>query len=155
MPELEGFRLGIDARYVHSLFLPSILPIDLLLSFYFILCSLLTLFFSIWLNQCHQVFARAHVHAGRHAPLRTIFYRLGQLAALPVIPVFVFDGPQRPARKRGGAAFVRDHPLGDGMKQLIQAFGFACHDVSHPSALYSRLPLTFLRHLVKRRPSWH
>lgn len=86
--------------------------------------------YSIWLSECERVFSPRHQYAGRNAPLRTLFYRLGHFASLPLIPVFVFDGPHRPDNKRGKATYKRHHPLTVAFKQLIDAFGFHFHDVS-------------------------
>lgn len=41
--------------------------------------------------------------AGENPAVRTLFYRLCRLLALPVVPVFVFDGAKRPPKKRGTA----------------------------------------------------
>lgn len=41
--------------------------------------------------------------AGENPAVRVIFYRLCRLLTLPIIPVFVFDGPDRPKVKRGNS----------------------------------------------------
>jgi hypothetical protein len=38
---------------------------------------------------------------GKNPQLRTLFYRLIKLLALPIDPVFVFDGKNKPLSKRG------------------------------------------------------
>ncbi|KAJ7143360.1 PIN domain-like protein, partial [Mycena crocata] len=60
--------------------------------------------------------------------LRTLFYQLCNFQEAPVTPVFVFDGPGRPAMKRG--IHVGHHPLWltDHFKRLIRAFGYHYHD---------------------------
>ncbi|PWN34987.1 PIN domain-like protein, partial [Meira miltonrushii] len=75
-----------------------------------------------------------HAIAGKEfLLLRTIFYRLCKLAALPyLVPVFVFDGFSRPALKRGKKTPFTRTPSGRNLfgkleiqvKQLVEAFGF-------------------------------
>ncbi|KAG5923968.1 hypothetical protein E4U53_003488 [Claviceps sorghi] len=65
---------------------------------------------------------------GTNPAIRTLFYRLVRLLATPIQPVFVFDGPHKPAFKRN-----RRSGRGDGVavamaKRLIRLFGFPVHD---------------------------
>ncbi|KIP01684.1 hypothetical protein PHLGIDRAFT_80251 [Phlebiopsis gigantea 11061_1 CR5-6] len=60
--------------------------------------------------------------------LRTIFYRLGRFASMPVALVVVFDGPSCPSVKRGKNVVHRERIFISQMKELIQAFGFHVHD---------------------------
>ncbi|OJD23184.1 hypothetical protein ACJ73_05464 [Blastomyces percursus] len=81
---------------------------------------------SIWLFQ---------IQAGRggtNPELRTLFYRLVRLTGLPVHPLFVYDGPQRPMCKRG-KLIGRNTGVGDlgrviqRSKYLIDLFRFPHH----------------------------
>lgn len=80
---------------------------------------------SIWLFQ---------VQAGRggtNPELRTLFYRLLKFLALPVHPLFVYDGKEKPPFKRGKA--VSGHSYGNApiirlSKILIDLFKFPRHD---------------------------
>ncbi|KAJ5135247.1 uncharacterized protein N7515_004525 [Penicillium bovifimosum] len=80
---------------------------------------------SIWLFQVQAG------RGGRNPELRTLFYRLLKLLALPVHPLFVYDGPQKPAFKRGKA--VSGHSYGNApiirrSKDLIERFRFPWHE---------------------------
>lgn len=80
---------------------------------------------SVWMS---------HAIAGKEfLLLRTIFYRLCKLAALPhLVPIFVFDGFSRPALKRGKKTPFSRTPSGRNLfgkletqvKELAAAFGF-------------------------------
>ncbi|KDN53140.1 PIN domain-like protein [Tilletiaria anomala UBC 951] len=65
---------------------------------------------------------------GPNASLRMIFYRLVNLFSLPILPVFVFDGPRKPSFKRGKetsrALHWKAQKETDEFKLLIRAFGF-------------------------------
>jgi Holliday junction resolvase YEN1 len=43
---------------------------------------------------------------------------------MPLLPLFVFDGPKRPSVKRGKKVGGNAHWLTTGMKNIIAAFGF-------------------------------
>ncbi|TDZ23007.1 Flap endonuclease 1-A [Colletotrichum orbiculare MAFF 240422] len=65
---------------------------------------------------------------GTNPAIRTLFYRLVRLLGLGIHPIFVFDGPHKPAFKRN-----RRSGRGDGVttamtKRLIRLFGFPVHD---------------------------
>ncbi|OBZ74120.1 Flap endonuclease GEN 1 [Grifola frondosa] len=79
---------------------------------------------SIWLYQCQQTFAIGHAQSGKNPELRLIFFRLARLFRLPIIPIFVFDGPSRPALKRGKKVLPLEHWLSQGARHFIDAFGF-------------------------------
>ncbi|KIP12163.1 hypothetical protein PHLGIDRAFT_21224 [Phlebiopsis gigantea 11061_1 CR5-6] len=61
---------------------------------------------------------------GENPELRTIFFRLTRLLKLPFLPVFVFDGPMRPDVKRGKTIDKKPHWMVEGMKRMVEAFGF-------------------------------
>jgi len=53
------------------------------------------------------------------------------LAELPLLPLFVFDGRQRPKVKRGSRLGKSgSHGLTDGLKKLLDAFGMEWRMVS-------------------------
>ncbi|TIB65372.1 hypothetical protein E3P77_02756 [Wallemia ichthyophaga] len=64
---------------------------------------------------------------GLNPALRTLFFKLSKLMTLPILPLFVFDGPGRPKMKRGKQVRGRQpRGLKDFIK-LIDAFGFEHH----------------------------
>ncbi|KAJ5749257.1 uncharacterized protein N7511_010953 [Penicillium nucicola] len=80
---------------------------------------------SIWLFQVQAG------RGGRNPELRTLFYRLLKLLALPVHPLFVYDGKQKPAFKRGKAVSARSYgsaPIIRRSKDLIERFRFPWHE---------------------------
>jgi Holliday junction resolvase YEN1 len=79
---------------------------------------------SIWLFQVQAG------QGGRNPELRTLFYRLLRLLALPVHPLFVYDGPQKPSFKRGKAVSARSGsaPLIRRSKDLVERFKFPWHE---------------------------
>jgi Holliday junction resolvase YEN1 len=62
--------------------------------------------------------------AGENSVLRVLFFRLCRLSALPVIPIFVFDGNDRPSVKRGVKVKEKAHWLTERFQCFIEAFGF-------------------------------
>jgi Holliday junction resolvase YEN1 len=96
--------------------------------------SLLIIKLSIWLYQTQAIFFRRgfHAQAGENPELCVLFYRLARLVKLPVTAIFVFDGPKRPAIKRGKRVKSMPHWLTRGFKELIAAFGFHSHMVRAP-----------------------
>jgi holliday junction resolvase YEN1 len=96
---------------------------------------------SIWF------FHAAYGREGENPELRTLFFRCTRLLSMPFLPLFVFDGPKRPKVKRGKRITGNNHWLTDGMKRIIEAFGFEWRMVceratSSPtmSLIVSRLP---------------
>lgn len=74
---------------------------------------------SLWLFHAQQS------SGGSNPALRLLFYRLAKLLALPVLVLFVFDGPDRPAWKRGKQVKGRQHAVEQPLTELIEAFGFS------------------------------
>ena len=66
---------------------------------------------------------------GENPVLRVLFFRLCRLLALPIIPIFVFDGTDRPAEKRGTRVKSQPHWLTERFEAFIKAFGFYCYMV--------------------------
>ncbi|WEW54995.1 hypothetical protein PRK78_000422 [Emydomyces testavorans] len=79
---------------------------------------------SIWIIQAQAA------QGGSNPELRTLFYRLARLIALPIHPIFVFDGPGRPKYKRG-KLIARNSRSGEyivrSAKRLIELFRFHHH----------------------------
>ncbi|EST05156.1 XPG N-terminal [Kalmanozyma brasiliensis GHG001] len=73
---------------------------------------------SLWLFHAQQS------SGGANPYLRLLFYRLAKLLSLPVLPLFVFDGPSRPTWKRGKQVQGREHAIEQPFTQLIEAFGY-------------------------------
>jgi hypothetical protein len=99
--------IGVDMSYAF----PNIQDLRLTTSSY------------IWIK-CKTV-STVGVH---NNPELTFFYKLADWHQLPIIFTFVFDGPNRPAVKRGHNVITT--PIATSLKPLIQAFGFHVHDVS-------------------------
>lgn len=70
-----------------------------------------------------------HANQGEHPELRIFFSKLLRLSRLPVHLIFVFDGNQKPAVKRGTQVINREHFLYRAMISFIKAFGFQHHTV--------------------------
>ncbi|EEA27062.1 hypothetical protein TMatcc_004658 [Talaromyces marneffei ATCC 18224] len=80
---------------------------------------------SIWLFQLQAG------RGGQNPELRTLFFRLVRLLALPIHPLFVYDGKQKPPFKRGKATTGRSYgsaPIINLSKILIDLFKFPRHD---------------------------
>ncbi|KAK4215027.1 hypothetical protein QBC37DRAFT_472339 [Rhypophila decipiens] len=80
--------------------------------------------FSIWQFQVQAA------RGGSNPAIRTLFYRLVRLLGLAIQPIFVFDGPNKPAFKRN-----KRSGRGEGTavatamaKRMIRLFGLAYHD---------------------------
>jgi hypothetical protein len=99
--------VGVDMRYA----LPNTQDIRLTMNSY------------IW-TKCKTV-STAGIH---NNPELIFFYKLADWRRLGMIFIFVFDGPNRPAVKRGHNVVTA--PIATSLKPLIQAFGFHVHDVS-------------------------
>ncbi|KAK2590154.1 hypothetical protein QQS21_012165 [Conoideocrella luteorostrata] len=65
---------------------------------------------------------------GTNPAIRTLFYRLVRLLATPIQPIFVFDGPHKPAFKRNKRSGRGDGVATAMAKRLIRLFGFPVHD---------------------------
>jgi len=86
---------------------------------------------SIWF------FHAAHGKEGENPELRTLFFRCARLTTMPFLPLFIFDGPKRPSVKRGKRITGNQHWLTNGMKGIIEAFGFEWRMVSADLEIWS------------------
>ncbi|KAJ5709398.1 hypothetical protein N7493_010732 [Penicillium malachiteum] len=77
---------------------------------------------SIWLFQVQAS------RGGKNPELRTLFYRLLNLLALPVHPLFVYDGRHKPPFKRGKRVSYGSAPIIQRSKDLIERFQFPWHE---------------------------
>ncbi|RDB28015.1 Flap endonuclease GEN 1 [Hypsizygus marmoreus] len=84
---------------------------------------------SLWIDNCQAAFqgATIHTHSGENPELRTFFFKLCRYLKMPVVLVFVLDGPGRPSVKRGRG--VQPVPLWitSYLEELVDAFGFFVH----------------------------
>ncbi|KAF9228062.1 hypothetical protein BS17DRAFT_772950 [Gyrodon lividus] len=80
--------------------------------------------FRIGIDASIWFFHAAYGKEGENPELRTLFFRCCRLLQVPLLPLFVFDGPKRPAVKRGKRVGGNTHWLTQGMKNIIEAFGF-------------------------------
>ncbi|KAK1639567.1 hypothetical protein BDP81DRAFT_179647 [Colletotrichum phormii] len=65
---------------------------------------------------------------GTNPAIRTLFYRLVRLRNLGIHPIFVFDGPHKPAFKRNKRSGKGDGVAIAMAKRVIRLFGFPVHD---------------------------
>jgi hypothetical protein len=92
---------------------------------------LMVAYYSIWIYQTIAVYHNPHhVSSGANPELRTLFYKMAHLLNSCIVPVFVFDGPRRPAIKRNRRVRQGAHWLMQDLCELIDAFGFYSHQVS-------------------------
>ncbi|KAJ7095625.1 PIN domain-like protein [Mycena epipterygia] len=64
-------------------------------------------------------------HGHTESPeLVALFSRCSRLFRLPFIPIFVFDGPERPRMKRGRVIRGNDHWLTSSFQLMLDGFGF-------------------------------
>jgi holliday junction resolvase YEN1 len=106
---------------------------------------------SIWF------FHAAYGREGENPELRTLFFRCARLLSLPFLPLFVFDGPKRPSIKRNKRITGNAHWLTNGMKNIIEAFGFEWKTARIPFLHHIHCILNnllILRHLEKQKQSW-
>lgn len=86
---------------------------------------------SIILTRCQAAVRNVGLHTqdGTNPQLQFFFYKLCRLLRAPATYVFVFDGPGRPAKKRGHNVVNRALWYTQYAKSLIEAFGFHWHVV--------------------------
>lgn len=73
---------------------------------------------SLWYQ--HAQFAKG----GENPELRLLFFRVLNLLELPIIPLFVFDGRERPKMKRGSKMGKSgSHAMTAKLKSMLTVFG--------------------------------
>jgi hypothetical protein len=87
----------------------------------------------------HWFFLAQKATRGKNPKLKAIFDRLWRLLEKMVIPIFVFDGKDRPNVKRGQKVAEHESWLDEATKELIEAFGFQWVEVSLPQFYLSLL----------------
>lgn len=81
---------------------------------------------------------------GENPFLRTIFYKITALLQQPVLPVFVFDGPDKPGRKRNqrvGGSFGTSDARSRQFKELLDECGLEWWNVSGHSPVEALLDI--------------
>lgn len=106
--DLWGLRVGIDARCGPFLY-------RIIFSF---------VFFSGFFFKHNY-----HVARVKNAQLASIQTWINKLFNMTVLPIFVFDGPSRPVRKRGKLVHGNPHWLEEDFKVMLTAYGFQYHTV--------------------------
>ncbi|KAF8415409.1 PIN domain-like protein [Terfezia claveryi] len=76
---------------------------------------------SIWSFQAQAA------QGGTNPALRTLYYRLSRLLTLPILPIFIFDGPARPQFKRHRKTANVPAYITSRQKTLISLFGYPYH----------------------------
>lgn len=80
---------------------------------------------SIWYQHAQ------YTPGGANPQVRQLFFRLLNLMKLPILPLFVFDGRERPRIKRGSKlGKTGSHNLNKKMKEMLDIFGMEWREVS-------------------------
>ncbi|KAK4689962.1 holliday junction resolvase GEN1/YEN1, partial [Tremellales sp. Uapishka_1] len=82
--------------------------------------------FTIGIDASLWIFHARDQSSGENPFLRTIFFKTSALLQQPVLPVFVFDGPKKPAMKRGayvGSQFGSADKQSREFKALLDSIG--------------------------------
>jgi hypothetical protein len=90
--------------------------------------SSVSVVFSLWVFHAKSV-----PQSGLNPFIRTLFFKILKLLQYPVLLLFVFDGPYKPAMKRGnkvGGRFGRGDRESQQFKLLLDEMGLEYWDVS-------------------------
>ncbi|KAF8955909.1 PIN domain-like protein [Flammula alnicola] len=83
---------------------------------------------SIWMNQAQTATQHGNgkgTQIGLNPAIRNLYNRLCRQLELPSVPIFIFDGLDRPSVKRGNTVKKsKSHHLTKHFQQLLEAFGF-------------------------------
>ncbi|KAK7013550.1 hypothetical protein R3P38DRAFT_3206938 [Favolaschia claudopus] len=82
---------------------------------------------SIWMYQATTALNYRNTRRGSNSATQVLYYRLVALLHTAAVIVFVFDGPERRAIKRGTRVNPKGHPLTAMFCELIRCFGFHVH----------------------------
>lgn len=104
---------------------------------------------SIWYH--HAMFSKK----GESPELRFLFFRLCKLTRLPFIPLFVFDGRERPEVKRGSRmGKAGSHALTAGFKKLLELFGMEWRMVRLLLSSHNHVSPCLCRLWEMPKPNW-
>ncbi|KAI0686478.1 PIN domain-like protein [Cerioporus squamosus] len=81
---------------------------------------------SIWLYHA----TNGGASGGNNPALRVLFYRMARFTGKPFLPLVVFDGPSRPAVKRGKNVHGREHWLARKFQELLSVLAIPWRVVS-------------------------
>ena len=85
------------------------------------------------MNQAHLAVKNSPgkgTRAGENPAIRNLFHRLCRILKLPIFPLFIFDGNNRPQTKRGiTVKTTKRHWLTLPFQKFIEAFGFSHYTV--------------------------
>ncbi|THU93513.1 PIN domain-like protein [Dendrothele bispora CBS 962.96] len=84
---------------------------------------------SLWFCQIQAALSARGLHAqlGSNPELAAVFYKLSFFLSLPIVLVFVFDGPLRPGLKRSKRVGAAAHWMTQPFKELVLTFGYHVH----------------------------
>ncbi|KAG1883401.1 PIN domain-like protein, partial [Suillus subluteus] len=85
---------------------------------------------SLWMAESQHIPYRGHAQAGANAELKSLFRKLARLYCTPSEVIIVFDGPAKPAIKRGTHVIKTPPWLTEPFKHFAQTLGFAVHDAA-------------------------
>ncbi|KAJ6533266.1 hypothetical protein B0H10DRAFT_2204768 [Mycena sp. CBHHK59/15] len=81
--------------------------------------------FRVGIDASGWIYRACYRHGSTQSPeLVALFSRCSRLFRLPFVPLFVFDGPNRPSMKRGKVVRGNDHWLTADFKRMLDGFGF-------------------------------
>lgn len=112
----RAMRIGIDVRYVRFRFTQA--------TFSWVLLH------SGWMYRATY----RHGHT-KNPELAALYARCARLLLAPFLPVFVFDGPGRPGRKRNKKVRGTENWLVSDVKEMLDGFGFPWVQVCHEQTL--------------------
>ncbi|KAJ6523149.1 PIN domain-like protein, partial [Mycena sp. CBHHK59/15] len=81
--------------------------------------------FRVGIDASGWIYCACYRHGNNQSPeLVALFSRCSRLFRLPFVPLFIFDGPNRPSMKRGKVIRGNDHWLTGDFKRMLDGFGF-------------------------------
>ncbi|KAJ7764067.1 PIN domain-like protein, partial [Mycena olivaceomarginata] len=81
--------------------------------------------FRLGIDASGWIYRACRRHGSLERPeLVALFSRCSRLFRFPFIPIFVFDGPERPRIKRGRVISANEHWLTGSFQQMLDGFGF-------------------------------
>ena len=105
---------------------------------------------SLWYHHAH------FSQGGSNPEIRLLFFRLLNMMEHPILPLFVFDGRERPRVKRNSKlGKTGSNKLNPKMKEMLDVFGLEWREVSMLVAMWH---ITggerVYRQRVKPKPNW-